>query len=115
MNPLKEFYLITANLIHLLTDSNQTDRDEKIDQINQHLLIRGELIQHIKPPFSEGEIELGRQIIRLNEQLHSLLEKEKNSIYGDLQQIKRQQKFHKNYLHPYASGYVESMFYDKKK
>lgn len=115
MNPLKQFYLVTSRLIKLLEEDKQSDRDVWIEEVNQLLSEREELLKEIAPPFTEGETALGKQIVPLNEKLNSLLEKEKLNIQKDLQLLQVRRKSEKKYVNPYASLQVDGVFYDKRK
>lgn len=115
MNPLKEYFRITAELIHLLDDSNKIDRDKKLEIIEEKLNEREEFMKAIKPPFSDEDQVLGKQSVLLDEKLTALLEKEKNGIQQDLANTKKKKKVQSGYINPYASLQTDGYFYDKKK
>jgi flagellar protein FliT len=73
-------------------------------------------MKEIKPPFSQEEQQLGRQLFELNQKLQKLLEQEKASIQQDMILIKKQKETNKKYTNPYESLItVEGGFYDKRK
>lgn len=115
MHPLKEYFRITAELIHLLDDRNRIDRDKRLVIIDEKLNEREELKKAIQPPFSEADEELGKQSVLLDKKLMMLLQKEKNSIQQDLANTKKKKKVQSGYINPYASLQTDGYFYDKKK
>lgn len=115
MGAVKEFFDATVHLIQYLEENAQTEREEKLKQIEKFLDQREKSLQEIKPPFTRNEAELAKQAISLNERLLELLGKEKVAIEGDINRLKKRRKTNKIYINPYASLQgIEGAYYDKK-
>jgi len=115
MHPLKEYYELTAEVIKLFEDEQNDDRDSKISKLQDKLQKREDLMKEISPPFSDGEQILGKQILKLNDRLLQLLNKEKVTIQQDITNVKKRKKVHTGYINPYGSLQTDGYFYDKKK
>ncbi|WAA12015.1 flagellar protein FliT [Fervidibacillus halotolerans] len=115
MNPLKQFYLLTAELIRLLEESDANHRDETIQRMNELFEKREEVLKQIAPPFSRGEKQLAEQVMKLNEKLVRLMSEEKNNIRSELEKVRQQKKVQQKYVNPYAQLQTDGIFYDKKK
>ncbi|WAA09804.1 flagellar protein FliT [Fervidibacillus albus] len=115
MNPLKQFYLLTAELVQLLEKTDASHRKETIQKMNQLFEKREEVLKQIAPPFSRGEKQLGQQALQLNEKLVRLLTEEKNTIGTELASVRKQKKVQQKYVNPYAQIQTDGIFYDKKK
>ena len=87
MSVVKDFYDATVELIELLEKENQADRDVKIEKIEELLEKREGFMESMKPPFSQSEQDLGKQLIELNQKLTKLLESEKVAIQKDLKKL----------------------------
>ena len=115
MNPVKEFYELTIQIIELMENSGEQDRDSKIEKIEGMLQKREALMVEIKPPFSSEENELGKKIIELNKKLEGLMETEKVLIQKDIKDLNIKKQSNKKYTNPYQSLSTDGMFYDRKK
>ncbi|WP_404996299.1 flagellar protein FliT [Caldifermentibacillus hisashii] len=115
MDPLKECYELTAEIIRFFEDEQNDDRDSKISVLQDKLRKRDDLMKKITPPFSDGEQVLGRQLLQLNDRLLQLLNKEKATIQQDITKVKKRKKIHTGYINPYGSLQTDGYFYDKKK
>ncbi|WP_062354175.1 flagellar protein FliT [Bacillus kwashiorkori] len=115
MNPLKEFYLLTTRLVELLKAVSTDNREASIVEVEKLLNERELLLKQIKPPFSEGETELGRHLVILNKELDDLLQTVKASLQSDINILQKKKQSEKKYRNPYAALQTDGVFYDKRK
>ena len=85
MSAVHDFYQATIELIELLENKKSNNRDEKINNIQALLEKREGFMEEMSPPFSPSDQEIGRQLVKLNQKLKTLLENEKMSIQQDQQ------------------------------
>lgn len=93
MSAVKQAYELTEKLIELTNQSiTIEDRDQRIEQITELLSKRDDLLSDIKPPFSEEENQLGKQMAIWNEQILSKFIELKKQIQMDLTQLKKRRQ-----------------------
>ena len=114
MEAIKAFHQATNQLIELL-QQEKLDRDVRIEKVQSLLDHREELLQSIKPPFTEQETELGKQLVQLEQQVKQLLQKQKQEIQQDMKQLRMKKESSQKYTNPYESMPVDGLFYDKQK
>ena len=112
---LQRFHGVTTELLTVLQDQTIVERDDRIDQITQLLDRREEVLSQIQPPFSDEELQLGRQSILLNQQVDQLLLLQKQEIQRDIKELNQKKKSSNKYTNPYENLATDGMFYDKKK
>lgn len=114
MSVLKEFHKATIELIQILQQT-QTERDQKILQVEALLDRREVLMKEIVPPFTPEEAELGKKIVTMNERLEQLITAEKVSIQKDIKELHVKKVSNTKYVNPYQNLSTDGMFYDKRK
>ena len=112
---LQNFHDATTELLTVLQDQAITERDERIDKITKLLDRREESLSQIKPPFTDEELQLGRQSMLLNQQVDRLLVLQKQEIQRDIKELNQKKKTSNKYTNPYENLATDGMFYDKKK
>ena len=115
MNKVQAIYDYTTELLDLLENKPEKDRDEKIRLINDYLEKREIQINELIAPFTDEEIELGVKIINLNKRVKSLLEQEKLLIQKDIKELHEKKKSTQKYSDPYQNLLDGGVFYDKRK
>lgn len=115
MNPIKQFYMNTSELVQYLEEKQEPDRDQRIEKIQHLLNERDEALKKVKAPLSAGEKMLVQEAQKLNEKLVKLLEEEKMSIKEDWDLLKKQQQTRQKYINPYQSLATDGVYFDKKK
>lgn len=113
MKAIQDFFETTNQLISVL--ETEPDRDRKIEMIESLLEKREQSMARIHPPFSESEQVLGKRVLKLNQKVSILLEKQKVDIQRDLKQLSVKKESTNKYVNPYQSLSTDGMFYDKKK
>jgi flagellar protein FliT len=114
MEAIGAFQNVTMELIETL-QQEEHDRDERITKIQSLLNQREELLKLIKPPFSPQEKELGKQLIKLDQQVKGLMGKQKIDIMRDMQSARMKKQSNQKYTNPYESMGVDGIFFDKQK
>lgn len=115
MNVIQSFYEVTKQLVQMLETKTVNDRDERIEEINQLLDKREELLPSIGQPVTEEEKQVANGILQLNQKLMTLLEKEKLDIKKDINSLNHRKESTKKYVNPYESLQTDGMYYDKRK
>lgn len=114
MEAIQNFYEATHQLIGLLKQED-FERDVQMEEIQALLDQREDLLKSIKPPFSQQEQELGKELVELNQQVEHLLQIKKHDIQHDLKQLQIQRESNHKYTNPYESLAIDGIFYDKRK
>ncbi|MFJ7831966.1 flagellar protein FliT [Peribacillus sp. NPDC097284] len=112
---LQNFHDVTTELLTVLQDQTIAERDDRIERITKLLDRREAFLSHIKPPFSDEELQLGRQSMLLNQQVDQLLLLQKQEIQRDIKELNQKKKTSNKYTNPYENLSTDGMFYDKKK
>lgn len=76
---------------------------------------RSELIQEISLPLSEEERKQMKLILTWDQLIVKEMERLKQSIATELQQMKRKRVMHTTYLNPYNNITIDGTYYDKRK
>ena len=113
MDTVETVYRYTVQLVEFLEDS-KTERDEKIERIQEYLSKREDAMKLMKAPYSAEEMALGRRLIELNRKLKDLLECEKVMIQRDMKDLHLKKKSSQKYLNPYQALPAGGVLYDKK-
>ncbi|MFK2825494.1 flagellar protein FliT [Bacillus sp. B190/17] len=113
MSTVKACFDLTAKLFGLVNDPS-ADRDQTIAAIEELLEKRQELLISIKPPFTEEEQLIGREILKRNAVIEIRLKKIKEEIQKDMKSLTKKKDSVDKYVNPYASVQLDGVFYDKK-
>jgi flagellar protein FliT len=91
-------------------------REETIEAVERLLLQRDELLRKLRPPYSEEEQRLGRQIVLWNQEIDAKLRELKRQIQRDLAMVREKRRANAHYTNPYEQSLaMDGMFYDKKR
>lgn len=116
MSAVKDYYLVTIELIKLLENEQSNDRDGKIAKIEGLLEKREDFMQRMKPPFSQEDQETGKLLVGHERKLVKLLAAEKAAIKKDLLTLNKKKQSQAKYHNPYESlSTTDGVFYDKRK
>ena len=117
MEHLDELLKLTEQLRDLLDNEiTSKNREKIIEQTNYLIEMRGKHLQHIKPPFTASEQEIGKRIIHLN----TFIQEQMDGLFSDLKvemkQVKQKKQSNRSYVNPYKSVQsIDGMFMDTKK
>jgi flagellar protein FliT len=117
MSLVQQIYEVTSKLYELLqiVITDQNHRDKVINEVENLLEIRQQLLSDLKGPFSEEEKELGQQIIEFNKVIDEKLDQLKLDVQTDMNKVKKQKTSNEKYVNPYKNVSFDGMFFDKKK
>lgn len=97
MSLVKQLYEVANQFYqYLLIQPQKEQRNAYIEQINQFLDRREELISKLPKVLDDEEKILGGKIIQLNHSIDELLKKRYDEIEADLKQIRQQKMVQKN-------------------
>lgn len=113
MSSVKQYYDETVELLSFLKGGG--NRDKRIEYISSSIERRQELVEQMKPPYTEYEMELGKKSIVLEKELQALLQAEKQLIQKDITSFAKHKQSRDKYINPYKSLNFDGMFYDKRK
>ncbi|MDY0393230.1 flagellar protein FliT [Virgibacillus halophilus] len=117
MNRLQALYQQTENIEKLLTSRiSSANRQEIIDQLNVLIEKRSELTFSMKPPYTEEEMNIGKQVLSMNEAIEKKMEQLFADLKMEMKQIQQQKKSNQSYINPYKHVQtMDGMYMDKKK
>ncbi|MBB2481624.1 flagellar protein FliT [Bacillus sp. APMAM] len=114
MNAVQACYLLTEELITSLKQVTSDHRDKAIAKMQDLLSKREQLLPLIKPPFSEQEALVGKQLIQQQQELDRLLLKVKQDIQKDIKGVSKKKTSMRRYINPYENMQTDGFFYDKR-
>ncbi|MDF9298128.1 flagellar protein FliT [Geobacillus stearothermophilus] len=92
------------------------EREARLVQVDELLRRREEWLRELRPPYSEEEQRLGREIIAWNEEIERRLHRVGDEIRNDLRMAGAKRQANARYVHPYEQPLsIDGMFYDKKR
>ncbi|MGG4169109.1 flagellar protein FliT [Rossellomorea vietnamensis] len=108
-------YTITKQLKEALEQVNDENRETTIEEVESLLEKRQGLLSDIKPPYTQDEQALGKQMIAWNGQIDRQLAQLRLQIKRDMNGLTKKKTSVQKYSNPYESLQYDGMFYDKKK
>lgn len=115
MTDVQECFQVTKELLELVKNPiKESERDEKIKQIESLLERRELLLSNIHPPFTEKEKQMGTQMVEWSRLINGLLKKLQLQIKKDIQGLKLKRTTVQKYANPYETYQPDGFFYDKK-
>ncbi|WP_010098523.1 flagellar protein FliT [Ornithinibacillus scapharcae] len=117
MNRVQPIYDITVHIQELLKAEITTqNRPKVIEEINSLLNQRGLQMENISEPFTKEELELGKKLLPLNEQIQRSMDQLFNGLKSEMKAVKKQKNSNRKYTNPYEKVHtVDGMFMDKRK
>jgi flagellar protein FliT len=108
-------YTITKQLKEALEQVDDEKREVTIEEVESLLEKRQSVLGTIKPPYTQEEQELGKQMIAWNQQIDRQLAQLRLEIKRDMNGLTKKKTSVQKYSNPYESLQYDGMFYDKKK
>src|SRR5699024_6890568 len=102
MGELKAVYEITKQLEEVLNQISNVYRTELIQQVNELIEQREEMIQRVIKPYSFEEIKIGRHIIHINNVIKEKMDLLYQNVKEDEKQVKKRKTQNHSYLKPYG-------------
>jgi flagellar protein FliT len=106
---------ITKQLKEAVEEVAVGNRDSVIEKIEKLLTERQSLLGNIKPPFTEDEQVLGKQMMAWNQEIDRKLILLRTEIKRDMNGLTKKKTSAQKYTNPYENMQHDGMFYDKKK
>lgn len=92
------------------------EREARLVQVDELLRRREEWLRELRPPYSEEEQELGREIVAWNREIEARLRQVRDEIGSDLRITEAKRQANARYVHPYEQPLsFDGMFYDKRR
>ncbi|BCB05693.1 flagellar protein FliT [Bacillus sp. KH172YL63] len=108
-------YTITKQLKTALDQVNDENRESTIEEVESLLEKRQSAIDSLKPPYTQEEQELGKQMVAWNGEIDQKLAQLRLVIKRDMNGLSKKKTSVQKYSNPYESLQHDGMFYDKKK
>ncbi|MFB5660933.1 flagellar protein [Alteribacillus sp. HJP-4] len=120
MAVVKELFMTTKKLHdHVISPlPKELDaRDQYIEELQELLETRASLLEEMKirKTFSEAELAIGREMVRMNENIQMRLEAAQGELRLGLQELKKKKQSSRRYDRPYSGPTVDGVFFDQKK
>lgn len=119
MDLTNQLLQVSAKLYQLLSDIPKgEERDSYIENINQLLDERGQLVKNLQQQGFQinPEIKSHAMLIQLDRGIRERLQLVMEAVKKDMKDLQNVKKNEKQYINPYASVQVmDGMYYDKKK
>jgi len=115
MGAIEEVHRVTEEILKVL-DESHLERSQRITKINELIDKREKEIKRIKPPYSNEEMRMGKQIIELNEKIKIKMDQLYDRVKLDIVQFKQQKAQNRSYINQYGSlETTDGMYLDQKK
>jgi flagellar protein FliT len=108
-------YTITKQLKEAFEQVTDENRESTIEEVESLLEKRQSVLGTIKPPYTQDEQKLGKQMIAWNHQIDRQLSQLRLEIKRDMNGLTKKKTSVQKYSNPYESLQYDGMFYDKKK
>lgn len=115
MEILQKLESLTQELLELVQDERNRDRDNLIEEITEKIEQRDTLIVQLSKPFDDNTKLVVERIMKQDEQIKEQLAVILLSVKKDIALLKKQKLQNKGYANPYESLANDGMFFDKKK
>lgn len=117
MNRVQPIYDVTVIIQDLLNrEITPQNRPKVIEEVNSLLKQRGLQMESISEPFTKEELELGKKLLPLNEQIQYKMELLFNGLKSEMREVKKQKNSNRKYMNPYEKVQtIDGMFMDKRK
>ncbi|MCY7783401.1 flagellar protein FliT [Bacillus sp. FSL H8-0515] len=113
MKNIDQLYTETESMLSHI--QNTPESDELLKQIEDFVAKRSDLIQEISLPLSDEERKQIKLVLTWDQLIVKEMERLKQSIAAELQQVKRKRVMHTTYLNPYNNLTIDGTYYDKRK
>ncbi|WP_096226161.1 flagellar protein FliT [Geobacillus sp. FJAT-46040] len=92
------------------------EREARLVQVDELLRRREEWLRELRPPYSEEEQRLGREVVAWNREIEARLRQVRDEIGSDLRITEAKRQANARYVHPYEQPLsFDGMFYDKRR
>lgn len=110
---LEKWQEATDGLLNVLNRNGE--RNELIEDLVGLLAEREELKGALQGPFTPEEETLGKQLVRQETELTTMMEQLQSFIKGDLTRARKSKTNMSNYTDPYRNVVPDGTYYDQRK
>jgi flagellar protein FliT len=116
MSAVEQLHDMTSRIYQKVKQPSQgKDREQLITEITSFLDEREELLRKVKPPYSEEELKLGKELVQMDQDIQASLQSLMTNLKSTMRQLQNQKKNNTKYRNPYQNvGTSDGMFFDKK-
>ncbi|TFB24371.1 hypothetical protein E3U55_02395 [Filobacillus milosensis] len=115
MPALQDLYVLTTQMVDKFEEDQNENREEMVKTFNFFVNERQKLLKEISAPYSEKELEMGQELVRLDQQLKLLVDDYFTKFKVDMTKLSKKRHSNKKYVNPYANVYgTDGSFIDKK-
>ncbi|MBO1001549.1 hypothetical protein ACFSKI_16000 [Pseudogracilibacillus auburnensis] len=117
MGRLQQLHDVTVNMLSTLQqlEEKKLDRESVIKKMDELIVSRDAIIQKIKAPYTEEEIEIGQQVVQLNEQVKLKMDHLYDDVKSDMKKVKQKKELNRSYINPYGQiKTTDGMYLDSK-
>ncbi|OQP07643.1 flagellar protein FliT [Geobacillus sp. 46C-IIa] len=117
MGVVHDVWLVTRELLEATAlPWPAEEREARLMQVDELLRRREARLRELRPPYSEEEERLGREIVAWNQEIEARLRQVRDEIRGDLRMAGAKRQANARYVHPYEQPLsFDGMFYDKRR
>src|SRR5699024_3869219 len=98
---MQRIYDISLELKQLIKNMNRSNRHDMLPKVNELINKREFLIKQVKEPYTDNEKRLGQKLIKLNEEIQTLMETNFSEVKNDILQLKQNKSSNMSYINPY--------------
>ncbi|SES71340.1 flagellar protein FliT [Salinibacillus kushneri] len=116
MSVVKELHKITSEFYNFLYQQDlDRDQEDLLQSMTDFLNKRENIMNQVKPPYSDEEKQLGKEIVSMDREIETSIQKQFAQLKGSMKQIQTQKRNNQKYINPYQNvSTVDGMFFDKR-
>lgn len=118
MGRLEELLEMTTEMVDVLEqyEKQSIDRSTTIEKMTTLIERRDEIMNELKPPYTDEEMEIGKKVIELNEQITEKMEQIYKLVKEDMSKVKKKKAYNPSYINPYGNlRTTDGLYIDSKK
>lgn len=118
MGRLEELLEMTTEMVDVLEqyEKQSIDRSTTIEKMTTLIERRDEVMNELKPPYTDEEMEIGKKVIELNEQITEKMEQIYKLVKEDMSKVKKKKAYNPSYINPYGNlRTTDGLYIDSKK
>lgn len=118
MGRLEELLEMTTEMVDVLEqyEKQSIDRSTTIEKMTTLIERRDEIMNELKPPYTDEEMEIGKKVIELNEQITEKMEHIYKLVKEDMSKVKKKKAYNPSYINPYGNlRTTDGLYIDSKK
>lgn len=117
MNRVEPIIDVTLEMKKILdVRITSTNREAVLAELDELIDNRGELMTALVPPYSNEEMEAGKSLVHVNNDIQMKMESIFNELKAEMRQVHKQKRSNQSYTNPYINiQTMDGMFMDSKK